>query len=151
MRIPASSLASRRPIQVEMTPMIDVVFLLLVFFLWTTSFQIAEQRLPSSITREQVTKGSTDVPAEEADFEPVVVRIAWAQAAPQWTINGQDYANLSEVSTTLSAVSVIRPDAPVRIDPVAEVPLGHVIEVYDLARTLGFEKVQFAAGDARSS
>ena len=33
-----------------MTPMIDVVFLLLIFFVWTASFQIVEQILPSEIS-----------------------------------------------------------------------------------------------------
>ena len=36
-----------------MTPMIDVVFLLLVFFVWTASFQIIEHVLPSKRSEQQ--------------------------------------------------------------------------------------------------
>ena len=35
-----------------MTPMIDVVFLLLVFFVWTASFQIIEHVLPSKMSAQ---------------------------------------------------------------------------------------------------
>ena len=35
-----------------MTPMIDVVFLLLVFFVWTASFTVIEQTLRSDMTAE---------------------------------------------------------------------------------------------------
>ena len=39
-------------IDAAMTPMIDVVFLLLVFFVWTASFQIIEQALPSQLVSQ---------------------------------------------------------------------------------------------------
>ncbi|MBC8874781.1 MAG: biopolymer transporter ExbD, partial [Planctomycetes bacterium] len=40
----------RSDLDVKMTPMIDVVFLLLVFFVWTASFHIVEHILPSSVS-----------------------------------------------------------------------------------------------------
>ncbi|GIW98073.1 MAG: hypothetical protein KatS3mg111_1406 [Pirellulaceae bacterium] len=42
----------RRPedADVAMTPMIDVIFLLLVFFLATSSFRAVEKLLPSGVT-----------------------------------------------------------------------------------------------------
>ena len=45
----------RGDVDVKMTPMIDVVFLLLVFFIWTASFQIVEQVLPSSVSAQRGT------------------------------------------------------------------------------------------------
>ena len=42
-----------------MTPMIDVVFLLLVFFVWTASFVAVEQVLPVSFLRNWGTKNRT--------------------------------------------------------------------------------------------
>ena len=38
-------------------------------------------------------------------------------------------------------------DAPVILHPDPEVPLGHVIDLYDLARLIGFAKIQFAASE----
>ncbi len=56
MKIP-HSLAGRREFSVSMTPMIDVVFLLLIFFVCKASFQIAEAVLPSPLA----TGGTTAV------------------------------------------------------------------------------------------
>ena len=41
----------RRAVSLNMTPMIDVIFLLLVFFLATSSFQVVEKLLPSSVSK----------------------------------------------------------------------------------------------------
>ena len=48
MKLPARS-TSGSGYDIPMTPMIDVVFLLLVFFVWTASFQLVENRLPGAI------------------------------------------------------------------------------------------------------
>ena len=62
-----------------MTPMIDVVFLLLVFFVWTASFQIVEQILPSEMSAQFGSDSSDQVdPPPPKDFEDVVVKIASA-------------------------------------------------------------------------
>jgi len=144
MRIPSSNV-HRRPLRVEMTPMIDVVFLLLVFFLWTSSFQIAEQLLPSSVAKESVSGGNTMAADEQVDFESIVVRIAWVDAAPQWTVNGRVFDDTAGLAKTLAAVTQVKADVPVVVDPDADVPLGNVIDVYDLTRQVGCERVQFAA------
>ena len=135
----------RRPIQVEMTPMIDVVFLLLIFFLWTASFRMAEQLLPSRMATEARTRGSEQDMTEDLDFEPVVVRVLWQSQSPSWTVNGRAANSLQMVFEKLSKVAAIKSDVPVIVDPEPTVPLGHAIEVYDLSREIGFGKVQFAA------
>ncbi len=50
MRRPDLLNRGRRRLEIQMTPMIDVVFLLLIFFIWTSSFQIAEYALQSNIS-----------------------------------------------------------------------------------------------------
>ena len=49
MKRPSIFNGSRRELEIKMTPMIDVVFLLLVFFVWTASFHAVEY-LPVSYT-----------------------------------------------------------------------------------------------------
>jgi len=131
--------------------MIDVVFLLLVFFIWTASFQIAEQRLPTSVALPGESSGSTinETAAEELDFERIVVRMSWDEAGEEgdrvrWSVNGEPQADLVAVRQKLSAVGAIRNDLPVVVDPVEAVPLGHVIDVYDVTREVGFDEVEFA-------
>lgn len=129
-----------------MTPMIDVVFLLLIFFIWTASFRIAEQRLPTSVAMPGEASGTTisQPSAEELDFERVVVRMLWENDTVRWLVNDEAQPSLDAVRQTLTAVGKIRNDLPVVVDPVEAVPLGHVIDVYDVTREVGFDEVEFA-------
>ncbi len=128
-----------------MTPMIDVVFLLLVFFVWTASFQVVEHVLPSDLS-EQLGSDPVNLaePPPPKDFEDVVVKIGWDGQAPNWQINKQPFPSLVEVQKKLMTLSNIGTDAPIILHPEPVVPLGHVIEAYDVAKVSGFEEVSFA-------
>ncbi len=148
MQRPSPFHRGRRQLELQMTPMIDVVFLLLVFFIWTSSFQIVENVLPSSMS---ATSGSTenpnDVPPPEADFDNVIVRMSSFNGTVHWTINDQDANNVGDVRQRLTAIAAINSDVPVILHPDPNVPLGSVIETYDVSRLAGFPKVHFAASE----
>lgn len=144
MRVRQSRQDDRR-IDVKMTPMIDIVFLLLIFFLCTASFQIVEKVLPTPLA----TSGSVQVPQEIdpelAELEEVVVRLQWDAGKPTWMINRRVYESLDEVRQTLSTLAELQSDLPVILDVAGQAPLGSVVDLYDICRMAGFEKVQFAA------
>ena len=142
-----SPFARRDSLEIKMTPMIDVVFLLLVFFVWTASFQVVEYLLPSELSTLPGNQAAVDVPPPEADFEDVVVRIHWIGDHPEWTVNDQQADSLEELRQQLQAIAQIKQDAPVILHPDQEVPLGEVINVFDISRLIGFEKIQFVAGE----
>ncbi|MAZ94413.1 MAG: hypothetical protein CMJ73_00040 [Planctomycetaceae bacterium] len=142
-----SPFARRDSLEIKMTPMIDVVFLLLIFFVWTASFQVVEYVLPSELSTLLGNQAAVDVPPPEADFEDVVVRIHWIGDHPEWTVNDQQADSLEELHQQLQAIARIKQDAPVILHPDQEVPLGDVINVFDISRLIGFEKIQFVAGD----
>ncbi len=146
MRIPSHHFESSGRHDATMTPMIDVVFLLLIFFICTASFQIIEQNLPSQIQIE-APGGASDASIEpaEQDLEPVIVTIGWRNGRPIWTISGEPCADWEVLKERLAAAAAIDTGVPVILDPVAEVPLGYVIESYDLSRSTGFSQIQFAA------
>lgn len=136
---------SETDIDSAMTPMIDVVFLLLVFFVWTASFQIIEHVLPSEMSELTGSDPIDQVePPPPKDFDDVVVRIGWNGDAPTWTINKQPFPSVLDVQKQLLAIAEIQTDALVILDPDSIVPLGFVIEGYDAAKIAGFEKVSFA-------
>lgn len=139
----------RSDLDVKMTPMIDVVFLLLVFFVWTASFHIVEHILPSSVSalRGSEPSDTTVPPPPEEDFDDVVIRILWSDTQPAWRVNDEPMNTLAGVRTSLGVIAQVKPDAPVILHPDQEVPLGHVIDLYDITRLEGFEKVQFAASE----
>jgi len=132
---------------IKMTSMIDVVFLLLIFFVWTASFQIVEFVLPSNISAQAGTQGNAMDTLPEQDFEAVVVKLLWDGTSPGWLVNDTPVATFDDVRQTLIQVAEISNEVPVIIDPAAEVPLGHVIDLYDISRLAGFDEVQFAATD----
>ncbi len=129
-----------------MTPMIDVVFLLLVFFVWTASFQVIEYMLPSKLS-SQVGDKSTDVTEQipdEMDFEKLIIRITWVAEEPNYFVNDAPLTNLAELMDRIALISRIKADAPIIVHPDSEVPIGPVIEVYDVCKNAGFEQVSFA-------
>ena len=56
MRLPSAYIRRGGDVDMNesMTPMIDVVFLLLVFFVWTASFQLVEKVMRSELSTEMV-------------------------------------------------------------------------------------------------
>jgi biopolymer transport protein ExbD len=130
--------------EANMTPMIDVIFNLLIFFVCTVSFQPPEQVLPTFLS---ALGASADVPRppEIQDFDDVVVKILVRGDAIAWEINRQHYSTLAQVRDVLLAIAGVKSDLPVIIDAEGDIPLGSVIDLYDLCRLSGFQKIQFAA------
>ncbi len=127
-----------------MTPMIDVVFQLLIFFICTASFQLPEELLPTNLA---ILSGSTVTqPTEnEPDLERIVVRATRAEGQTRWVVNDRSCDSLAEVREVLGWVAEIDRSLPVILDVAADVPLGDMIDLYDLARLVGFERIQIAA------
>ena len=132
-----------------MTPMIDVVFLLLIFFIWTAGSQIVEYVLPSQLANVQGNEPSQQVePEPEDDFDRVIVRVRYDAQLPDWTINDQPMLDITQVAETLTRLAQIRQDTPLIVHPDSNVPLGFVVEVYDQARLSGFDKISFSVNQS---
>ena len=127
-----------------MTAMIDVVFLLLIFFVCTASFQAVEYVLPSSLLVSS--NAAVDVPIEPPEeLERIVVEVLAKEGGTHWTVNDQPCSSRLQLQELLAAIAGIDRSLPVVVDCDDSVPLGEAIAVYDLARAVGLEKVQFAA------
>ncbi|MCR9117757.1 MAG: biopolymer transporter ExbD [bacterium] len=149
-----TSLFHRRAgLRIEMTPMIDVVFLLLIFFVYAASDQVVEQLLPSALSMQAGASpiDAADPPPPEEDYDDIVVRMVMTGGTLSWRLNESPLTSIAEVQQTLKAIAAVRADAPVILHPDAGVELGDVIDAYDAARLAGFEKIQFAANLPRQS
>ena len=133
----------------SMTPLIDVVFLLLIFFLWTSGFQVAEYLLPSelSTTLGAAPEDSVLPPPPEADFDEIVIRLMGNADQVSWQVNDVPVATPAEIYTQLETIASIVADAPVIIHPDPGIPLGFVMDAYDYARAAGFDQIQYAVQD----
>jgi biopolymer transport protein ExbD len=137
--------SDRERLDVKMTPMIDVIFLLLIFFVCTASFQPAEHILPTRLSLPGAQQSQKPPDPELVDLERIIVKVLWRGGRPAWQINQRDYASLSGVRGVLEAARQVKPDLPVILDVEPAVPMEHVIDVYDLSRQVGLERIQFAA------
>ncbi len=135
----------QRDFSVSMTPMIDVVFLLLIFFVCTASFQIPEAILPSPL--ELPGTSSADLPPEltEPELERVLIAVSQRDSAILLTVNGQNCPTLARLSELLVALAGVDTSLPVLLDIAGETPLGTAIDVYDRCRLARFEQIQFVA------
>jgi len=144
MRIPHSS-TLQRDFSVSMTPMIDVVFLLLIFFVCTASFQIAESILPSPLTTDGAASAILPPELIEAELERVLITVSQQSGAPLLAINAQDCPTIERLSEILVALSEVNSALPVILDIDRQAELGLAIDVYDRCRLAGFQRIQFAA------
>lgn len=125
--------------------MIDVVFLLLIYFVWIASFHLPEYALPTSVTTME---GASSVPSiappPEMDFEEIVVRIVTEGSNTVWRVNDEPTLSLAAVREQLEIIASIAPDVPVIVHPDEDIEAGDAIDAYDLARLVGFKTVALA-------
>ena len=155
MRTSYSSGSQRASVDSMMTPMIDVVFLLLVFFLATSSFQQLEKELPSAAAsapeKEQQGVG-TDANSTKVltDLSDMVVKIQSSKKELQpdsvsYQFNGEPMNSLEQLTDRMKRLIRLRSDVPIVIDPNDDVPAGEAIRVYDIARSNGSTAVFLVA------
>jgi len=128
-----------------MTPMIDVVFQLIIFFLCTTRFTPMEHVLPTRLDLPGSEGSVTEVTPDLQDLTEIVVVLEGNRDQVAISINGRPVATMDELRRTLITLGKIRLDVPVIVDPSPEVRISQVIDVYDLCREVGFVRIQFAA------
>ena len=147
MRRPPYHRDERGRLDVKMTPMIDVIFLLLIFFVSTASFRAPEEILPTNLSLPGTVADAEPIDREWEDLEEIVVRILWRDGRAAWQINERDLASLGEVRAVLQAAARVKIDLPVILDVEDKhrVPIEDVIDVCDICRQIGLERVQFAA------
>lgn len=144
MKIPRQD--NRESMELKMTPMIDVVFLLLVFFVWTSSFELPEFDLPSAIAEppSALASESTSAPVVEP-FDEVVVALSMNEGQTRIQFNGQPIASADAVGEKLARIVSLGIQPPVIIDPADNVTMNVAVKVYDAARAAGIDRVLFAA------
>lgn len=132
---------------INLTPLIDVVFLLLIFFMVSTTF---DRDAELGIELPQ----AAGAPAEAAD-EALTVSI---DARGRYFVNGQLLIN-TQLETLMSAMRGIlaeRDDPPVVIHADGSAQHQAVVKVMDAAQQLGLARLRFTtsarpAGTAESS
>ena len=92
-----------------MTSMIDVVFLLLIFFMTTSNFVLTERNLDPSI---KVDRGSSGAPSE---LEPVIVDVVSMDGNYIFRLGGRTLATHEELTKVLQSMPPTDDGAFVRV------------------------------------
>ncbi len=137
--------------EVPMSPLIDAVFLLLIFFLVTTMMKQMEKQIPINLP------DSTAAPAAVIEIDEVILALDREGRYFQTTQRdarhgGIDYTLLSELvdkESQQSAFAVFLRDlatergndTSIRIDADRDVEIQNVIDALDILQIQGFEKV----------
>lgn len=145
------SLTNGNPLATAMMPMIDVVFLLLVFFLCTASFEEPEQNLAASLSIVSLTPGAgADTTPPELDDVTLVG--SSFNGVTTWTVNaGRSTTDEAELAELLRQLATIDRGLPVTIDAGPTVPMRDVVGAYDAARSAGFGRVLLATDPLEAS
>lgn len=128
--------------------MIDVVFLLLIFFLCTASFRPTEETLPTPV---QMPEGSGEPAVEQpelAELDEVVVDVTREGDRTIWLVGlGQDSSEkrrlneAAELRTFVKQLASLRNDLPVFLHVAPEVPLDDTVLTVDICRKAGLAEV----------
>ncbi len=110
----------------EMTPMIDVTFLLLIFFLCTIKFKILEGKIPAYLPKD-VGVNATPIDKELLKIDIVVVRKApanvedkkwvWKESQIDIKIQGKRMKGLADFNAKIEALHYSNPEAKATLYP----------------------------------
>ena len=124
---------SKAAVDVNMTPLIDVVFLLLIFFMVSTSFT---KETELTLTRPEAVYAK-ETP-ENREALSIVVDALGAYHIDGVAMSDESYETLASAIKNLANNNL---DKPVEIYADAEAPYNKVVRLVDIAGQQGFSRI----------
>jgi len=123
----------------NLASMIDVTFLLLVYFIVSTVMARPEDQLTSAIqTRDAESAGS------EVDYQPQVVEVLRLDGAPAYLIGGR---RLRELDGLRAVLADLPTELGVFVRVSGDIPVEFALAAVQAARDAGFEQVTYVPED----
>lgn len=147
MRIPHSPPESGISFNSAMTPMIDVVFQLLIFFVCAAIGQRIEFDAPADLSGGSTNAAQIQQRKELLDPVWVLLRLSDGQTKTLVQLNreGPVFEDVAEFQANLNALAELgREEIPVILDIAPEVPAGDMLTIYDICRQARFQEILFA-------
>ena len=147
MRNPVKRAGTR--LQLRMIPLIDVMFLLLIFFMLTTNFRSREGFLPAVLPQPVRSGPATpreplNVLLESGGDGGCLVRVGTAAIALPARNGRADFAPLRERLGAILTQDGRHTQDPIKLIPAARTKWDHVVRTYDALWQAGMENIIFA-------
>jgi len=133
------------PLTLNLAPMIDVTFLLLIFFSVTTTFKRAEGYLSARLPRD------AGAPSVALPVSPIVVRVQQVGMGPgdyrikldQFLNTPATFGELTRLLIDIKGNPGFDNNTPVVIAAEADVAWDHVVNCYNAALRAGYTNIAF--------
>ncbi len=122
------------PLGFQLAPMLDIVFLLLVFFIVTQTFDETEPDLDVELPSAESAK------TNEKAIQEVIVNIRKDGTV---TINREIYS-MEQLEKKLKSVAQLDPNQVIRLRPDEKTESGIVVRVLDASAKAGLRNVSFS-------
>jgi len=147
--------------ELEMTPMIDVTFLLLIFFMCTLKFKTLEGKLAAYLPKDVGVNSDDSEPIEKVEILLQVVTEGnkldpygqpWVgdgrfiydnTRVIQYSVGARKTNSLAEISKRIADLHKQDDERPATIDARPGVVYGDVVKILDEAMTAGFTDITF--------
>jgi biopolymer transport protein ExbD len=141
--------APDNPVAINITAMVDIIFCLCVFFMCSLHFKQLEGKFDTWLAKD---KGSQGMPVGTV-IQEIRVALFWNDQTGEVTrkIGTRVVPEDAELQELLAASfadfkRMNKPDMSLTIDADPKVPWQEVVNVINLGKRVGIEKVEFAFG-----
>ena len=142
--------SDENPVNINVTPLVDIIFCLCVFFMISFKFKQLEGKFDSWLPKGKGAAGSIQI---EGILDEVRVAMFWDEVN-QRTLRQLGPPRIprdEELSVLIKEghdawVRMNKPDTPVTIDAEARVPWNDVITVMNICKKNRIDKIEFALG-----
>lgn len=125
--------------QLNMAAMVDVVFLLLIFFMCTSSISQIESSLPGQVSRR-----GPGLDHDSDDMLPYIIRLERVSGGVLVRFEDRPCATFEDLFDRLQETYTLSGDGSVLIKGQGAVPYGYMVTALDTCRKAGFRRVAFS-------
>ena len=141
--------APDNPVAINITAMVDIIFCLCVFFMCSLHFKQLEGKFDTWLAKD---KGSQGMPIGTV-IQEIRVALFWNEATGEVTrkigtrvVPEDDRLQELLAESYADFKTLNKPDMSLTIDADPKVPWQEVVNVINLGKRVGIEKVEFAFG-----
>jgi len=130
-------------IQLSMTSMIGVIFLLLIFFVCTANFDRIEALLTTELASPGVTGNVAVTDPVLLNLDHARITISYENGQPVWLVEGRNCQTLRDLQAILVQIAKAKNDFPMVIFCNENESVEFWLDVIDAGREVGMTNISF--------